>query len=530
MRNALRLLTLAGLLLAGSATAQNPVFIEFGNNSRATDVTTAGGDVIVVGVNSAGNAFRWTKSSGVMTDLGPVVSDPKISDDGSTICATTTGQDGQDRAARRYAGTWTQSLGLGSQSGTSESSSGGISGDGQTVTGLGWVGPSTAHCFSWNQTNGVVDLCMLSPNNSNRGNAANADGSVITGFHDQTNGTRQGTYWLNGIEQQAFSYFDAPTSTYYDVGMGASVSSDGTIIVGQYFYGASAPLGSSGWRWDAATGIVPIPNLPGENDSANPVDVSDDGSLIVGDNGWDPWFSFSTLQSVLWVNNVPQSLYGWAAAQGTAGMGAYTDLGWPAAISHNGKAICGTGGGFFAMGTPAGGWVIILPSALEPGTSLCEPGSAGVQACPCGNAPAGSGLGCNNSSNTGGAHLAGAGVASLAADTLVFTTSGEKPNATSVLLQGSTFNAGGLTFGQGVRCVSGTLKRLYVKTASAGSISAPSGTDQSVSTRSASLGDPLSIGAHRYYGVYYRDPSVLGGCPAIDTYNVTQQLDVLWAP
>jgi hypothetical protein len=35
---------------------------------------------------------------------------------------------------------------------------------------------------------------------------------------------------------------------------------------------------------------------------------------------------------------------------------------------------------------------------------------------------------------------------------------------------------------------------------------------------------------HRYYGVYYRDPIPLGGCPAASGFNVTQQLDVLWHP
>jgi hypothetical protein len=28
--------------------------------------------------------------------------------------------------------------------------------------------------------------------------------------------------------------------------------------------------------------------------------------------------------------------------------------------------------------------------------------------------------------------------------------------------------------------------------------------------------------------VYYRDPVVLGGCPATSTFNITQQLAVLW--
>jgi hypothetical protein len=70
---------------------------------------------------------------------------------------------------------------------------------------------------------------------------------------------------------------------------------------------------------------------------------------------------------------------------------------------------------------------------------------------------------------------------------------------------------------------------LYTKTAVGGSIRAPQPGDQPVRTRSAALGDTIAPGAHRYYGVYYRDPGVLGGCPSTVTYNMTQQLDVLWS-
>jgi hypothetical protein len=163
-----------------------------------------------------------------------------------------------------------------------------------------------------------------------------------------------------------------------------------------------------------------------------------------------------------------------------------------------------------------------------PGTPICEPGAGGVISCPCGNAPAGDGLGCNNSSNTGGAMLAASGVAGLSADTLSFTTTGEKPTATSIVLQGESVVATGVVFGQGVRCVSGTLKRLYVKHATGGSIAAPQGGDLDVHSRSEALGDPIVPGTHRYYGVYYRDPTVLGGCPGSSTFNITQQLGVLW--
>ncbi len=165
-----------------------------------------------------------------------------------------------------------------------------------------------------------------------------------------------------------------------------------------------------------------------------------------------------------------------------------------------------------------------------PPIAFCEPGVAGVIPCPCTNPPSGSARGCNNSSATGGASLTATGFSSLGGDTLVFTTAGEKPTATSIVLQGTAFSPAGLVFGQGIRCVAGNLRRLYVKNAVLGSITAPAGLDPTVSARSAALGDVIAAGSSRYYGVYYRDPIVLGGCPATSTFNITNQLAVYWTP
>jgi Tol biopolymer transport system component len=164
--------------------------------------------------------------------------------------------------------------------------------------------------------------------------------------------------------------------------------------------------------------------------------------------------------------------------------------------------------------------------------SLCEPGSDGVRSCPCSNPPGASGRGCDNSSSTGGAALDASGAAELSADTLVFGTSGEKPTALSLLLQGDVLVLGGAVYGQGVRCVGGRLRRLFAKNASGGSITAPDfpAGDPPVSARSAGQGDPLVPGTTRWYAVVYRDPSVLGGCPATSRFDATQTRQATWAP
>jgi Tol biopolymer transport system component len=164
---------------------------------------------------------------------------------------------------------------------------------------------------------------------------------------------------------------------------------------------------------------------------------------------------------------------------------------------------------------------------------LCEPGVGGVLACPCSNPPSGPGRGCDNSSATGGAILAASGVAYLSMDALVFTTSGENPAALSIVMQGNGTVPNGALYGQGIRCVGGTiLRRLFVKTASAGSITAPEfgAGDPTVSARSAAKGDVIHAGESRWYLVYYRDPIVLGGCAATKTFNATQTGQVTWSP
>jgi len=103
----------------------------------------------------------------------------------------------------------------------------------------------------------------------------------------------------------------------------------------------------------------------------------------------------------------------------------------------------------------------------------------------------------------------------------------------SIVMQGNDEISDGVTYGQGVRCLGGTIiRRLYIKTASGGSVTAPEpGTgDATVTTRSASKGDVIQPGQSRWYLVYYRDPYVLGGCPAGSTFNSTQTGQVNWAP
>jgi hypothetical protein len=163
-------------------------------------------------------------------------------------------------------------------------------------------------------------------------------------------------------------------------------------------------------------------------------------------------------------------------------------------------------------------------SFLIPGLSvpLCL-GDGSYEICPCFNFGI-VGHGCQNSMGTGGGVLSGSGTPSLAADSVQFTTADELPSALSIVLQGDALISP-VNFGDGLRCAGGILKRLFVKSASGGVITAPDVGDPSISLRSAALGDPCSVGSMRVYQVYYRDPN-LQFCG--HGFNSTNAIAVAW--
>ena len=162
-----------------------------------------------------------------------------------------------------------------------------------------------------------------------------------------------------------------------------------------------------------------------------------------------------------------------------------------------------------------------------PGTTFCAGDGSLPTACPCGNTGV-AGRGCANSqAGSAGAWLSSTGT--TIPDTVVFTSSGELPVALSIVLQGTVDLSGGVPYGDGVRCVGGTLKRLYTKNAVNGVVTAPVPGDLSVTARSAALGDPIAPGATRLYQVYYRDPAP-GFCPSPNgnTFNVSNGYRIHW--
>jgi hypothetical protein len=149
------------------------------------------------------------------------------------------------------------------------------------------------------------------------------------------------------------------------------------------------------------------------------------------------------------------------------------------------------------------------------GTPFCF----GTSGCPCGNNsnPA-QNAGCKNSSGLGG-ELVGTGHTAVAADGFVLNAS-HLTGSLAVFFQGNALVS--LTYGDGHRCMGGSLKRIGKKNPSGGNASYPQGADPAISVK----GLVPPGGGVRYYQVVYRN----NGGPCGSGFNVTNGVSVVWQP
>ncbi|MFO1010242.1 MAG: hypothetical protein U1F29_09305 [Planctomycetota bacterium] len=173
-------------------------------------------------------------------------------------------------------------------------------------------------------------------------------------------------------------------------------------------------------------------------------------------------------------------------------------------------------GAFFACidevivgGTPRSG-AFCFGDGIDPAVTV---------ACPCGNFGA-AGNGCANSVNANGALLAVSGQADT--DDVVLHASGMPATVSCIYLQGTQVELA--VFGDGVRCVGGTLLRLRTKNNVGGASQFPDTTDSV--TLSQRGGVAIGSGVVRFYQTYYRNSAPLH-CPP-DTFNVTNGEAVTW--
>lgn len=183
------------------------------------------------------------------------------------------------------------------------------------VVGLARDPSGNAIAFRWSAAEGMSRLAVNRPDTFSRANGVSANGQTIYGWNDQPSGYRSGVIWVKGTPMDLHNpgpYGDAFGSP---PGEAFGSNRDGSVVVGQGYY-TEDPVMSQGWRWSAATGLQPIgiiapppergireafarlrpPVRPHAERSprpdgffyapqANPLGVSDDGNIIVGNTG-----------------------------------------------------------------------------------------------------------------------------------------------------------------------------------------------------------------------------------------------------
>lgn len=177
--------------------------------------------------------------------------------------------------------------------------------------------------------------------------------------------------------------------------------------------------------------------------------------------------------------------------------------------------------GAVTLSTLTASKMFVLNNAARAGMPFCA-GDGGGTACPCGNASAlGAGLGCVSSTGRAG-KLAASGSSSLRTDTLRLRGTG-MTNSSALYFQGtaSVANGAGSVFGDGLRCVAGTVIRLGVVTNSAGQSTFPAASQPPLRV----LGQVTTPGT-RMYQVWYRDAASF--CTP-STWNLTNGLRIDWA-
>jgi hypothetical protein len=176
--------------------------------------------------------------------------------------------------------------------------------------------------------------------------------------------------------------------------------------------------------------------------------------------------------------------------------------------------------------TPQGGGPADVEGAFfdtVPGGSMtpfCF-GDGSSVTCPCANNGA-AGHGCANSVDPAGALLTASGFPSTVSDSLLLQANHMPPTAFCIFLQGSSSGTV-FSYGDGLRCVGGTLIRIGAKHASGGVASYPGPGDPPVSSR----GFVPVFGAQRSYQVWYRNPDP-NFCTSA-TFNVSNGVLVNWA-
>jgi uncharacterized membrane protein len=334
------------------AVSAGPAFAQFtplgAENSYVTAMSADG--TVVVGVwGNEGPAWRWTAGTGVV-DIGSISQTVGVSRDGRTIVGTAKAPDGLAYAAIWQSGK--QWVTLPPPSNWRELDNKvtvgyAASRDGSVITGLAYVKPERVEGFRYHVSTGTVPLGTLTGGRS-RASTVSADGRVVAGWDDLTGrgtgrGPWYGTVWWDGMQRLLH--------VYNGIGQVEGVNDVGSILVGRghplafthaYRFtswdGHVEDLGAL--KRDHGGGSPGVGGGPGGEfeDMSIALAVSDDGSVVVGNSGYQP-----PTDAFIWTPETKMvKLSDYLTSKDVTGHERWT-LVTAIAVSPDGKIIAGSG-------------------------------------------------------------------------------------------------------------------------------------------------------------------------------------------
>lgn len=328
----LKPLLLSLFLLGGLSYAQVWQLTDGNDIVNATDVSNDG----VVVLSSISSNFIWSEADGLtvlntMTNGTEIAGTAKISDDGTRIAASAVNPESDYTEMAIYdvpTEQWTYLGGIGPAVDNHLSTAWGLSGDGETAVGLGWLSAMGAHAVKWTEADGLVDMGTTVADRSTRANDVSFDGSKIVGWQDAVSGSRQGAIWDDGV--QTILTADGTPLTE-----AIAISNDGNWVVGSLY-------NFSPWIWNESEGVTSIthPNA-GQFFRGGAAAISGDGSIVIGYfRAWpgNPYFG----EGFIWTEETGRvNLNEYVESLGLDDLGITFSL--PSGISSDGKYITGTG-------------------------------------------------------------------------------------------------------------------------------------------------------------------------------------------
>ncbi len=233
----------------------------------------------------------------------------------------------------------------------------GVSNNGEKIIGVANQSPFTAEAYLWTENTAAVGLGSLNTYGWSGANGISGSGTVAVGVSlPAIYGGHEACQWIGSTNSQGLGDLELHGHPYTYSSSAIAASYDGTIIVGRGRMDQGSAIRAVRW---VNGDISSLGDFPGGHNESEALDVSGDGSIVIGCGHsylgkeafvWDSLNQLRNLKDVL-RNDYGLDLNGWMLSEATG-------------ISADGLTIVGQGV------NPDGyneGWIVTIP---EPATLL----------------------------------------------------------------------------------------------------------------------------------------------------------------